>query len=190
MESDPVSKNNSEEEKLQMEAKNNLDPEMYALLLENLGNIKSQKETISKLLDPVKSDDSAAAWQLRESFIKSLVSIDADIHSLEREVDDAVYDLDTGEFSDDIYRSPKIQKLGLDALNKKILKDEVLAQLALSITGITNEPSLVFREQLFELGVNPVDLVSSFKDVKYLSEHANQLKERYFNIIEKNSQIK
>ena len=157
-------------------------------ILEDLDQ-KWQKEenTLKKLLDPIESDNSTEAWELRNSFLESIEDMKKETDGIEKKLYElGYYKNDIGMFVKDInvLEIPGKEYIDESALesnfyDKNVSKDRILKLLALNISEIATKESLIFREKLFELGCHISYLIESLDNIHKNSEEANNLYNKF-----------
>ncbi len=149
----------------------------------NIDNLEKKWEqdenTLKKILDPIQSNDSAEAWELRNSFLESVKDMGNEIDRMEKNI----YEL--GYRKDDIgmYRKKEYIKEESDLVSnfygKRVTENRILKLLALNLSGISSKESIIFREKLFELRTHISYLIESMKDASENNEEANKLYEKF-----------
>lgn len=140
---------------------------------------KQKEETLKKVLDPIALDDSADAWKLRNSFLESVEDMKEEIQGLERKLREHGYRTNDIGMLDKEMPSPEELSMRSDFYNKRVLMDQVLKTLALNLSSITSDESLVFREKLFEMGTHISYLVRSLENVYEENTKARQLFDKF-----------
>jgi hypothetical protein len=140
---------------------------------------EQDENNLKKILDPIALDDSHDAWELRNSFLESVVDMKKETDGLKKKFYELGYQLnDIGMFKKE-NESLEESSMVSNFYSKEVLKDRVLKLLALNLSGITSNESLVFREKLFDLGTKISYLTESLKDCYEENEKARALYDKY-----------
>lgn len=140
---------------------------------------EEKENTLKKVLDPIAFDDSAEAWKLRNSFLESVVDIKKELQGLERALQQRGYHMnDIGMFDKEM---PSLEELDIrsDFYTKNFLMDKVLKTLALNLSSIASDESLIFRQKLFEMGTHISYLIESLESVYEENPKAAQLFDKF-----------